>query len=72
MVFTPAANYNGPASFTYTVSDGQGDRLPHPEIVEQLKKEFDKWEAQMKEPLWPCRKPGGDWEFEGVNLDPCV
>ena len=24
MVFTPAANYNGPASFTYTVSDGQG------------------------------------------------
>jgi Ca2+-binding RTX toxin-like protein len=24
VVFTPAANYNGPASFTYTVSDGQG------------------------------------------------
>ncbi|MFL6658873.1 MAG: retention module-containing protein, partial [Massilia sp.] len=24
IVFTPAANYNGPASFTYTVSDGQG------------------------------------------------
>ena len=23
-VFTPDANYNGPASFTYTVSDGQG------------------------------------------------
>jgi len=44
----------------------------HPEIVEQLKKEFDKWKAQMKEPLWPCRKPGGNWEFEGVNLDPCV
>jgi arylsulfatase A-like enzyme len=43
-----------------------------PEIVEQLKKEFARWEAQMKEPLWPCRKPGGNWEFEGVNLDPCV
>src|SRR5262249_54438740 len=25
VVFTPAANYNGPASFTYTVNDGQGD-----------------------------------------------
>ena len=24
VVFTPATNYNGPASFTYTVSDGQG------------------------------------------------
>ncbi len=24
VVFTPPANYNGPASFTYTVSDGQG------------------------------------------------
>lgn len=24
VVFTPNANYNGPASFTYTVSDGQG------------------------------------------------
>ncbi|WP_371919277.1 Ig-like domain-containing protein, partial [Pseudomonas aeruginosa] len=24
MVFTPNANYNGPASFSYTVSDGQG------------------------------------------------
>jgi Ca2+-binding RTX toxin-like protein len=24
VVFTPAANYNGPANFSYTVSDGQG------------------------------------------------
>ncbi|SHH06626.1 VCBS domain-containing protein [Massilia sp. CF038] len=24
IVFTPAANYNGPASFSYTISDGQG------------------------------------------------
>ena len=60
----------------YDLSNDIGEKkdlaAAHPEIVEQLKKEFDKWEAQMKEPLWPCRKPGGDWEFEGVNLDPCV
>ncbi|MFN0120652.1 MAG: sulfatase [Blastocatellia bacterium] len=43
-----------------------------PEIVEQLKKELIKWEAQMKEPLWPCRKPGGNWEVDGIKLDPCV
>src|SRR5204863_17748 len=24
VVFTPTANYNGPASFTYTISDGHG------------------------------------------------
>src|SRR5690606_5832953 len=24
IVFTPAPNYNGPASFTYTISDGKG------------------------------------------------
>lgn len=43
-----------------------------PDIVEQLKKEFSRWEAQMKEPLWPCRKTPGNWDFEGVNLDPCI
>ena len=44
-----------------------------PEIVEQLKNELAKWEAQMKEPLWPCRKPaGGNWEIDGIKLDPCI
>ncbi|MEP7271879.1 MAG: sulfatase-like hydrolase/transferase [Acidobacteriota bacterium] len=43
-----------------------------PKIVEALKKELATWEAKMKEPLWPCRKPGGDWEVDGVKLDICV
>jgi arylsulfatase A-like enzyme len=44
-----------------------------PEIVEQLKKELVKWEAQMKEPLWPCRKaPGALWEVDGIKLDICI
>ncbi|MFY9610457.1 MAG: sulfatase [Blastocatellia bacterium] len=44
-----------------------------PEIVEQLKKELAKWEAQMKEPLWPCRKaPGAIWEVDGIKLDICI
>lgn len=45
----------------------------HPEIVEQLKKELAKWEAQMKDPLWPCRKaPGSIWEVDGIKLDICI
>ena len=43
-----------------------------PKVVEELKKELRRWEAQMKEPLWPCRKPGGEWEVDGIKLDTCV
>jgi arylsulfatase A-like enzyme len=43
-----------------------------PEIVEQLKKEFARWEAQMKQPLWPCREAPGDWEVDGVKLRICI
>ena len=43
-----------------------------PGIVEELKKELAKWEAQMREPMWPCRKPGGNWEVDGIKLDTCV
>ena len=45
----------------------------HPEIVEQLKKELARWEAQMKEPLWPCREAPGDlWQIDGIKLDICI
>ena len=45
----------------------------HPDIVEELKKELAKWEAQMKEPLWPCRKASGSiWEVDGIKLDICI
>ncbi len=43
-----------------------------PQVVEELKKELQKWEAQMKAPLWPCRLPGGNWEADGVKLNICV
>ncbi len=43
-----------------------------PEIVEQLKKEFAKWEAGLKQPMWPCREAQGAWEFEGVRLKICI
>ncbi len=42
------------------------------EIVEQLKKELANWEAQMKEPLWPCREAGGNWEVDGIKLKICI
>ncbi len=44
----------------------------YPEIVEQLKRELAKWEAQLKQPLWPCREAAGNWEFEGVKLRICI
>jgi arylsulfatase A-like enzyme len=44
----------------------------HPEIVEQLKKEFRNWEAQLKQPMWPCREAPGDWVVDGVRLRTCI
>jgi arylsulfatase A-like enzyme len=44
----------------------------HPGVVEELKKEFAKWEAQMKQPLWPCREAAGDWDVDGVKLKICI
>jgi hypothetical protein len=43
-----------------------------PQIVEQLKKEFAKWEAGLKQPLWPCREAPGNWEVDGVKLRTCI
>jgi arylsulfatase A-like enzyme len=43
-----------------------------PEIVEQLKKDFAKWEAGLKQPLWPCREAQGAWEVDGVRLKICI
>jgi arylsulfatase A-like enzyme len=43
-----------------------------PEIVEQLKKEFAKWEAGLKQPMWPCREAQGNWEVDGVKLKICI
>lgn len=43
-----------------------------PKIVEELKKELVRWEGKLKAPLWPCRKPGGEWEVDGIKLDTCV
>ena len=67
----------GDRYWLYDLSKDVGEHLDlaaaNPEIVKQLKNEFAKWEQQMKQPLWPCRKtPGGNWMFEGVNLDPCI
>ncbi len=44
----------------------------HPEIVAQLRKEFAAWEAQMKQPMWPCREAAGVWEVDGVRLRTCI
>ena len=43
-----------------------------PDIVTQLKKDFAQWEAQLKQPLWPCREAQGNWELDGVKLKICI
>ncbi|MEK7832257.1 MAG: sulfatase-like hydrolase/transferase, partial [Acidobacteriota bacterium] len=43
-----------------------------PEIVRQLKTEFARWEAQLKQPIWPCREAQGNWEVDGVKLKICI
>lgn len=44
----------------------------NPRVVEDLKKELQKWEAQMKQPLWPCRPAAGNWEADGIKLNICI
>jgi arylsulfatase A-like enzyme len=44
----------------------------NPRIVTDLKNELQKWEAQMKAPLWPCRPATGNWEADGVKLNICI
>jgi len=43
-----------------------------PQIVQELKQELQKWEAQLKQPLWPCREANGNWEVDGVKLKICI
>jgi hypothetical protein len=43
-----------------------------PEVVEQLKKEFAKWEGGLKQPMWPCREAQGNGEVDGVKLKICI
>ncbi|HEY9436781.1 MAG TPA: hypothetical protein VI260_35440 [Blastocatellia bacterium] len=44
----------------------------YPQVVEELKKELEKWEAQIKQPMWPCRDATGEWVVDGVGLKICV
>jgi arylsulfatase A-like enzyme len=44
----------------------------NPKIVADLKNELQKWEAQMKAPLWPCRPAGSNWEVDGAKLNICI
>jgi len=43
-----------------------------PQVVEELKKELEKWEAQIKQPMWPCREAPGEWVVDGVKLKICI
>ena len=44
----------------------------YPQVVEELKKELEKWEAQIKQPMWPCRDATGEWVVDDVGLKICV
>lgn len=44
----------------------------HPQVVAELKKELEKWEARIKQPMWPCREANGEWVVDGVKLKICI
>jgi arylsulfatase A-like enzyme len=54
------------------VGEQQNVAGKYPQIVEELKQELQKWEAQMRAPQWPCRPAGGSWEVDGVKLNICI
>lgn len=66
----------GDKYWLYDLSKDNGEQTnvaaQNPKVVEVLKKELQKWEAQMKPPLWPCRPAGGNWEVDGVKLNLCI
>jgi arylsulfatase A-like enzyme len=66
----------GDQYWLYDLSKDKGEQqnvaAQHPKIVEDLKNELQKWEAQMKPPLWPCRPAGGNWTADGVKLNICI
>ncbi len=60
----------------YDLSKDKGEQQnladKYSQVVEDLKKELQKWEVQMKAPLWPCRPASGNWEVDGVKLKICI
>jgi arylsulfatase A-like enzyme len=43
----------------------------HPEIVKRLAGALDRWEAELRAPLWSCRTAEMDFEVDGVKLKIC-
>jgi hypothetical protein len=43
-----------------------------PQVVEELKQELEKWEAQIKQAMWPCREANSEWVVDGVKLKICI
>jgi arylsulfatase A-like enzyme len=66
----------GDQYWLYDLSKDKGEQQnvadKNPKIVADLKNELQKWEAQMKPALWPCRPAGGNWEVDGVRLSICI
>lgn len=66
----------GDKYWLYDLTKDQGEQQnvaeKYPQVVADLKKELQKWEAQMKPALWPCRPAGGDWLADGVKLNICI
>jgi len=66
----------GDQYWLYDLAKDQGEQRnladQYPKVVEDLKAELRKWEAQMGQPMWPCRPAGGDWSVDGVKVNICI
>jgi arylsulfatase A-like enzyme len=65
----------GDRDWLYDLSEDIGERnnlaAERPEIVEQLKSAFDRWNSEMIDPLWPPIgiKASPDFAVDGVAID---
>jgi len=61
--------------FLFDLADDLGERknvaAAHPDVVKRLTGALERWESELRPPLWTCRSGEFDYEVDGVKLKIC-